>query len=197
MSKKIPDHPSPSPEIPLPFSIVLVGMMGVGKTTIGRRLAPKVGLPFHDADEEIEQAAGMKVADIFQTHGETAFRDGEVRVINRLLNGPPIVLATGGGAVLREETRTLIRDKSLSIWLKAPVDIILERATRRPTRPLLKNGNPKEIIERLLEERSPHYATAHIQLDSRIGPHIRTVNAILDLVATHQQTDQQADKTPT
>jgi len=162
--------------------IVLVGMMGVGKTTIGRRLAPKLGLPFHDADEEIEHAAGMKVSDLFERHGEEYFRQGEAQVIRRLLEGPPLVLATGGGAVLNKATRQHIKKHALSIWLRAPIPTIVERASRRPTRPLLKTGDPEEIIRNLLEQRSPFYAEADCHIDSIPGPHSKTVNAIIIII---------------
>lgn len=160
--------------------IVLVGMMGVGKTSIGRRLAPRLGLPFRDADEEIETASGMSVSDLFAEHGEASFRRGEALVIARLLAGPPIVLATGGGAVIDAATRSMIREKALSIWLRADPEIILARATRRATRPLLQTGDPAETIRRLLAERTPFYAEADIHIDSRPGPHAATVRAILD-----------------
>ena len=161
-------------------AIALVGMMGVGKTTIGRRLAPRLGLPFFDADAEIEQAAGMSVSDLFRLHGEKSFREGEARVIARLLEGPPMVLATGGGALTTPSTRELIKKHALSIWIKADMDTILRRATRRGTRPLLKTGNPRETIERLMKEREAYYAAADIHVDTQPGPHINTVNLILD-----------------
>lgn len=157
-------------------------MMGVGKTTVGRRLAPKIGLPFNDADEEIEKAAGMKVSDLFQTHGEDYFRQGEAQVIRRLLEGPPIVLATGGGAVLNEETRSVIKQRSLSIWLRAPIPLIVERATRRATRPLLSQGDPETILTDLLEQRAPLYAQADCHVDSDGGTHTRMVNAIIKVI---------------
>lgn len=183
MAQKPARKSTRKPVLTCPRPIVLVGMMGVGKTTIGRRLAPLVNLPFHDADEEIEQAAGMKVSDFFETHGEAAFRDGEARVIKRLLEGPPLVLATGGGAIIRPETRKLIRDASISIWLRAPVDVIADRATRRPTRPLLRNGDPKETIRRLLTERTPFYdEAALLHIDSQTGAHSKTVNKIVELI---------------
>ena len=163
-------------------SIVLIGMMGVGKTTIGRRLAPKLGLEFFDADEEIEKAAGMSIADLFAEHGEESFRRGEAQVIERLLSRDPIVLATGGGAVTRAETRDLIKDHAFSIWLKAETDTILERATRRNVRPLLQKGDPRETIERLLREREAYYAIADAQIESRRGPHGRTIAAILEIL---------------
>ncbi len=165
--------------------IVLVGMMGVGKTTIGRRLAPRLGLPFVDADEEIEKAAGMSVADLFSAHGEESFRRGEAQVIERLLSEEPIVLATGGGAMKNDATREMIKTHALSIWLQADVDVIVSRATRRPTRPLLKNGDPHEIITRLLKERTPFYANADIKVEANIGPHSSTVDAVLSAIADH------------
>ena len=123
-------------------SVVLVGMMGAGKSTIGRRLAVRLGLPFFDADVEIEAAAGMSIPDIFETRGEPDFREGEARVIARLLDSGPAVIAPGGGALMRKETRDRIRDKAVSIWLKADVDIIMRRVKRRSDRPLLRNADP-------------------------------------------------------
>ena len=164
-------------------TVVLVGMMGVGKTTVGRRLAPRLGLDFVDADEEIEKAAGMSIPELFERHGEAHFRNGESQVIDRLLQGPPIVLATGGGALINEHTRKVVAERALSIWLQADIDTIVKRATRRATRPLLKSGDPKEIITRLLKERSPYYAIADITIASREGPHARTVDAIVEAIA--------------
>ncbi len=168
-----------------PQSVVLIGMMGVGKTTVGRRLAPKLGLAFFDADEEIVAASGMSIADFFAARGEAEFRAGEARVIRRLLEGPPIVLATGGGAFMHPETRAMILESSLSVWLRAPIEIILERATRRPTRPLLQQGNPRETLKQLLAAREPVYAGAQFHVDSKNAPHSRTVNAILTLIDDH------------
>src|ERR1700753_4293091 len=137
-------------------SVVLVGMMGAGKSTIGRRLAARLRLPFLDADNEIELAhAGMTIPEIFATHGEPYFRDGEARVIARLLDGGPAVLATGGGAFLREETRHRIRDNAVSIWVKAGADIIMRRVRRRADRPLLQTADPAATIRRLIEDREP------------------------------------------
>jgi len=164
-------------------TIVLVGMMGAGKTTVGRRLAARLGLPFFDADQEIEQAAGMSVSELFGQHGEKSFRDGEARVIERLLEGPAHVLATGGGALLNADTRRRIAASAVSIWLKADLDIIARRAIRRGTRPLLKTGDPREILRRLLDERSPYYAQANLHIDSQPGPHANTVNLIVDTLA--------------
>lgn len=163
----------------------MVGMMGAGKTTVGRRLAPRLGLPFFDADAEIEKAAGMSVSELFQQHGEESFRRGEAQVIKRLLEGPPHVLATGGGALLNDETRARIAENAISIWLRAEMDTILVRATRRSTRPLLKTGNPRETLTRLLTEREPLYATADLHVDSQPGPHINTVNLIIEMLADY------------
>jgi shikimate kinase len=161
-------------------SIVLVGMMGAGKSTIGRRLSGRLRLPFLDADIEIETAAGMSIADIFETRGEPDFRNGEARVIARLLDGGPCVLATGGGAFMREETRNRIRDKAVSIWLKADVDIIMRRVKRRSDRPLLKTADPAATVGRLIEEREPVYQHADLTIWSRDVPHEKIVDECLE-----------------
>ncbi len=161
-------------------SVVLVGMMGVGKSTIGRRLAVRLRLPFLDADIEIEAAAGMSIPDIFETHGEPHFRDGEARVIARLLDGGPAVIATGGGAFMREETRNRIRDKAVSIWLKADVDVIMKRVRRRADRPLLQTEDPVATVSRLLEQREPVYQTADLTIASRDVPHDRVVDECVE-----------------
>ena len=161
-------------------SVVLVGMMGAGKSTIGRRLAARLRLPFLDADIEIEAAAGMSIPDIFETHGEPHFRDGEARVIARLLDGGPAVIATGGGAFMREETRNRIRDKAVSIWLKADVDVIMKRVKRRADRPLLQTEDPAATVSRLLEAREPVYRTADLTIGSRDVPHDRIVDECID-----------------
>ncbi|MEM8987894.1 MAG: shikimate kinase [Pseudomonadota bacterium] len=166
-------------------TIALVGLMGAGKTTVGRRVAARIGLPFFDADAEIEAAAGMSVTDIFKTHGEGEFRDGERRVISRLLEGPPHVLATGGGAFMQDETRALLKAKAVTVWLKADLDLITARATKRNTRPLLAEGNPKEIMKRLMDERYPVYAEADVTVESLEGPHAAAVDAVLDAITTH------------
>ncbi len=161
-------------------SVVLVGMMGVGKSTIGRRLSARLHLPFLDADTEIEAAAGMSIPDIFETHGEPHFRDGEARVIARLLDGGPTVIATGGGAFMREETRSRIRDKAVSLWLKADADIIMKRVKRRADRPLLQTADPAATVGRLIEEREPTYQRADLTIWSRDVPHERIVDECLD-----------------
>ena len=159
--------------------IVLVGLMGVGKSTVGRRLAARLHLPFVDADAEIEIAAGMTIADIFERFGETYFRDGERRVIARLVDGTPKVIATGGGAFINEETRALILDNALAIWLDAEVDVLVDRVQRRDTRPLLRDRDPRMVLENLAEKRNPIYAEAPIHVPSNHAPHETTVNAIL------------------
>jgi shikimate kinase len=158
-------------------SIVLVGMMGAGKSTIGRRLSARLQLPFLDADVEIELAhAGMTIPEIFAAHGEPYFRDGEARVIARLLAGGPCVLATGGGAFMRQETRERIRDMAVSIWLKADADIIMRRVKRRADRPLLQTADPAATVERLLREREPVYQHADLTIWSRDIPHEKIVD---------------------
>ncbi len=160
-------------------SIVLVGLMGVGKTTVGRRLAALLHLPFVDADHEIEEAAGCSVSEIFERFGEPAFRDGERRVIARLLEGPRRVLATGGGAFMDPRTRVTIKQRGISIWLKADVDLLMDRVGRKGNRPLLQNPDPRGTLERLVAERYPVYAEADLTVESREGPHDRVVKAIV------------------
>ena len=161
-------------------SVVLVGMMGAGKSTVGRRLAVRLNLPFVDADTEIEAAAGMSIPDIFQTHGEPHFRDGEARVIARLLDSGPHVLATGGGAFMRDETRQRITAQGVSLWLQADADVILRRVKRRADRPLLKTPDPAGTIARLIDERHPTYQTADITIASRDVPHDRIVQECVE-----------------
>ena len=161
-------------------SIVLIGMMGAGKSTIGRRMAARLRLPFLDADTEIETAAGMSIPDIFETHGEPHFRDGEARVIARLLDSGPAVIATGGGAFMREETRGRIRNQAVSIWLKADADVIMKRVRRRSDRPLLQNADPEGTVSRLLDEREPIYGTADITILSRDVPHDKIVDECIE-----------------
>ena len=160
--------------------IVLVGMMGAGKSTIGRRLAARLGLPFLDADSEIEAAAGMSIPDIFEAHGEPQFRDGEARVIARLLESGPAVLATGGGAFMREETRNRVGAKAISIWLKADADIIMRRVRRRADRPLLQTPDPEATLGRLISEREPVYQRADLTIWSRDVPHEKIVDECVD-----------------
>jgi len=164
--------------------VVLIGMMGAGKSTIGRRMAARLRLPFLDADTEIETAAGMSIPDIFETHGEPHFRDGEARVIARLLDGGPAVIATGGGAFMREETRGRVRDKAVSIWLKADAEVIMKRVRRRSDRPLLQNADPEATVSRLLGEREPVYATADLTILSRDVPHDKIVDECMEALHT-------------
>jgi shikimate kinase len=165
--------------------IVLVGMMGAGKSTIGRRLAARLGLPFLDADSEIEAAAGMSIPDIFEAHGEPQFRDGEARVIARLLESGPAVLATGGGSFMREETRNRVGAKAVSIWLKADADIIMRRVRRRADRPLLQTPDPEATVGRLISEREPVYQHADLTVWSRDVPHEKIVDETVSLLAAH------------
>lgn len=162
--------------------IVLIGLMGVGKSTVGRRLAKRLDLPFVDADVEIERAAGMSIADIFDRFGEGYFRDGERRVIARLIDGTPKVIATGGGAFINEETRGLILELAIAIWLDASPAVLAERVARRDTRPLLRNRDPLEVLGELARVRNPIYAMAPIHIASHQTPHESTVNAILKAI---------------
>jgi shikimate kinase len=165
-------------------SVVLVGMMGVGKSSIGRRLAARLAIPFVDADTEIEKAAGMSISDIFARHGEADFRGGEARVIARLLETGPQVLATGGGAVMNEGTRAAITSKGVSIWLSAEFDVLMRRiAKRREDRPMLQTGDPAETLRQLLKVREPVYALADLTIQSREGPHDAIVSEIIAALA--------------
>lgn len=163
--------------------IVLVGMMGVGKSTIGKRLAARLALPFVDADEEIERAAGMSISEIFARFGEASFRDGERRVIARLLEGPRQVIATGGGAFMNEETRQLILTRALAIWLDADIDVLVDRVARRDSRPLLKGKDPRTVLTELAATRNPIYALAPLHVKSSSTPHEQTVDTILRAIA--------------
>jgi shikimate kinase len=163
-------------------SIVLIGMMGAGKSSIGRRLAARLGIPFSDADAAIEQAAGMSVADIFEAHGEPSFRSGEARVIARLLENGPQVLATGGGSFMNPETRARIHEKGISVWLKADMDILLRRVRRRNDRPLLRNDDPAVTLTELLAAREPIYGEANLTVVSRDVPHEIIVEEIVTLL---------------
>jgi shikimate kinase len=165
-------------------SIVLVGMMGVGKSSIGRRLAARLGVPFVDADAEIEKAAGMSIADIFARHGEADFRSGEARVIARLLDGGPQVLATGGGAVMNADTRAAIKAKGVSIWLSAEFDVLMRRINKRKNdRPMLQTADPAATLRELLVAREPVYALADLTVQSREVPHDAIVAEIMTVLA--------------
>ena len=163
--------------------VTLVGLMGVGKTTIGRRLATRLDLPFVDADAEIEVASGMAVSEIFARFGEAHFRDGERRVIARLIDGAPKVIATGGGAFIDADTRALILARTRAVWLDADIATLVERVRRRDTRPLLKDKDPAEVLTALAAVRNPIYAEAPIHIGSKRGPHTETVDAIIAALA--------------
>jgi len=166
-----------------PRAIVLVGMMGAGKSSIGRRLAQRLSLPFVDADTEIEIAAGMSIADIFAIRGEPEFRTGEARVIARLLDGGAQVLATGGGAYMNADTRRAIKVKGVSVWLKAEFDVLMKRIKRRQDRPLLKTGDPASKLQELIDLRYPTYALADLTVQSHEIPHDKIVDEIVDALA--------------
>jgi len=163
-----------------PRTIALVGLMGAGKTTIGRRLAAALQLPFVDADDAIVQAAGRSIEDIFAERGECEFRRGERNVISRLLAGPVHVLATGGGAFIDPGTRALMKERAISIWLRAPLDVLMKRVVRRDHRPLLKEDDPEAVMQRLINERYPIYAEADMIIESGAGPHNTAVASIID-----------------
>lgn len=166
--------------------IVLIGMMGVGKSTVGRRLAARLGLDFADADEEIEKAAGMTITEMFERYGEGYFRDGERRVIGRLMDGAPKVIATGGGAFMQEETRTLILEHATAIWLNADIDTLVDRVSRREGRPLLKGKDPRVVLTELAAIRNPVYALAPIHVKSAAAPHDVAVESILEQLSQWQ-----------
>jgi shikimate kinase len=173
----MPDAPKPAET-----SIALVGLMGAGKTSVGRRLAKRLSLPFVDADSEIEAAAGLTVAEIFERFGEAHFRDGERRVIARLIEGPRRVIATGGGAFMDAETRTLILARCTAIWLDGEVETLAERVGRRGHRPLLEDKDPRMVLAALAEARNPIYASAHFTVRSDSGPPADTVERIVELL---------------
>ncbi|MDB5671050.1 MAG: shikimate kinase [Alphaproteobacteria bacterium] len=176
--------PHPRPE----RSIVLVGLMGAGKSTVGRRLAHRLGLAFADSDEEIERAAGRTVSEIFEQFGEKEFRDGESRVIARLVDGGPKVIATGGGAFMNERTRALILARCLAVWLDADIATLAERVSRRDSRPLVSGKDPLKVLRELADRRNPYYAEAHIHVRSETMPHDRAVDQILDAMARLTET---------
>jgi len=160
-------------------TIALVGLMGVGKSSVGRRLANALELPFRDADAEVEAAAGRSVSDIFTDLGEPAFREGERRVIARLLDQPPHVLATGGGAFMNPDTRALIKSRAISVWLKADLEVLARRVGRKDTRPLLKGRDARTVLAELLKKREPAYRQADLIVESADGPHMATVDIII------------------
>lgn len=192
----VPETESMEPEAALitglgPRAIVLVGLMGAGKTSVGKRIAAKLHLPFIDADAEIEKAADATIPEIFAQHGEAYFRDGERRVIRRLLDGNPKVLATGGGAFMNEETRTAILAGAVSIWLRAELDVLMARVRKRANRPLLQTADPEGTMRRLMTERDPVYALANVHILSRDVTHEvvadETIEALLAFLAAETQ----------
>ncbi|WIM11853.1 shikimate kinase [Enhydrobacter sp.] len=166
-------------------AVALVGLMGAGKTAIGKRLAVRLELPFIDADDEIERAAGCTVAEFFERHGETEFRAGERRVIARLLEGPPHVLSTGGGAYMDASTRALLRAQAITVWLRADLDVLFERVKKRAHRPLLRQGDPRDILARLMAQRYPIYAEADLVVDSTAQPAEVTTEQVIEALRRH------------
>ena len=186
-------QPRPDPSLPeIRKTLVLVGLMGAGKSCIGRRLATRLDLPFVDADREIEEAAGCSIPEIFERHGEQAFRDGERRVILRLLEGPVCVLATGGGAFMDARTRAAIHDQGVSIWLRADLELLSRRVSRRNDRPLLLVDDPRRKLEELMALRHPVYAEADITVDSQDGPPEATLERVIAGLVAHLADDARA-----
>lgn len=180
-----PPEPAPAetparPNFSLPRTVALVGLMGAGKTTIGRRLAEHFGLPFVDADEEIEKAAGQSIADIFAQYGEDGFRDGEQRVIARLLDEPTHILATGGGALIRPQTRERLKAKAITVWLRSDIKVLARRIANKPHRPLVANRNPLDVLKDHVKTRYPLYEMADITVDTGDQPHAKALEIVLD-----------------
>ncbi len=202
------EHAKPEDDDPRPArirhalqsrSLVLIGLMGAGKSSVGKRLAATLGLPFTDADNEIEAAAGETIQEIFAEHGEAYFREGERKVIARLLGAGPQVLATGGGAYMDAETRNRITESGLSIWLRAELPVLMKRVRRRNNRPLLATGDPKETMQKLMDQRYPVYAQADLVVETRDAPHDTVVDeivAMLDEYLSHQDASPEGEQTP-
>jgi shikimate kinase len=184
-----------SSPLSLPRTVALVGLMGAGKSAIGKRLAMRLGLPFVDADSEIERAAGCSIAEFFERHGEAVFRTGERRVIARLLDSPIHILSTGGGAYIDPETRALMRGKALTVWLRAELDVLFDRVKKRNHRPLLHQGDPKEILAGLMIKRHPIYAEADIVVDSSAQPVDRTTDEVIAAVRRYVEVHQPPHQT--
>lgn len=188
------EHSTVSPirnRLGLTRPLVLVGLMGAGKTTIGRRLAKEIGLDFYDSDVEITDAAGCSISDIFAIYGEPAFRDLEKRVMQRLIASEPAIIATGGGAFINAEVRQLIKENAYSLWLRADLDTLEDRVSRRNTRPLLEQGDKRAILARLMDERYPIYAEADLQINSGNGAHESVVDQVANLLAAHLDKEKQ------
>jgi shikimate kinase len=184
MQGLVPAMDAPSPPSP-PRTVALVGLMGAGKSAIGKRLALRLALPFVDADDEIERAAGCTISEFFERFGEVEFRAGERRVIQRLLDGPPRVLSTGGGAYMDTETRALMRQNAITVWLRADLDVLYERVRKRAHRPLLRQGDPREILARLMNQRYPVYAEADIVVESTAQPADITTDQVVEALRRH------------
>jgi len=180
--QKSPDNPAVADR-----SVVMIGLMGAGKTTIGRNVAERLNLPFIDSDEEVVKAAGCSIADIFEMYGETSFRDCERRVIRRLLDDAPSVIATGGGAYMDDETRSLIAEHAVSVWLKSDLDVLVKRTAGRTDRPLLNAGDPRETLEKLMAERYPVYGEADIIIETGDEPTMVTVDSVCHALETHAE----------
>lgn len=187
---------NPQPPFRLGRTLVLVGLMGAGKTSIGKRVAQRLGVPFTDADSEIEAAANMTIAEIFARDGEAVFRAGERRVIARLLDGPIHVLATGGGAFMDPATRARIGERALSVWLRADVEVLLARVAKRRHRPLLNQGEPREVLERLIAVRHPVYAEADLTVDSLAAPAEAMVERVLASLGAWADSNGVVDRPP-
>ncbi len=181
----IPAEAAPRPQFTLPRTVALVGLMGVGKTTIGKRLAEHFGLPFVDADEEIEKAAGQSIADIFAHYGEAGFRDGEQKVIARLLDAPVQILATGGGALTNALTRERLKEKAITVWLKTDLKVLARRVANKPHRPLLKDRDPMEVLKDHVDKRYPLYGMADVVVDTGDNSHGRAMEMVLDALYAH------------
>jgi shikimate kinase len=180
-----------SPSLSVPRTVALVGLMGAGKSAIGKRLAVRLGLPFVDADDEIERAAGCSISEFFERFGEAEFRAGERRVISRLLAGPAHVLSTGGGAYMDTETRALMRAYAITVWLRADLEVLYERVKKRTHRPLLRGGDPREILERLMSQRYPVYAEADVVVESTAQPADITTDQVLEALRRHLEPQTQ------
>ena len=183
---EVPAQPAaPRPPFALPKTLALVGLMGVGKTTIGKRLAEHFGLPFVDADEEIERAAGQSVADIFAHYGEAAFRDGEQKVISRLLEGEIRVLATGGGALTHAKTRERLKDRAITLWLRTDIKVLARRVANKPHRPLVRDRNPIDVLKDHMKTRYPLFEMADVVVDTGDHSHAKTVDLVLDALKAY------------
>jgi shikimate kinase len=176
---------APRPTFVLPRTVALVGLMGVGKTTIGKRLAEHFALPFVDADEEIEKAAGQSVADIFAHYGEAAFRDGEQKVISRLLEGETRILATGGGALTHAKTRERLKDRAITLWLRTDIKVLARRVANKPHRPLVRDRNPMDVLKEHMKTRYPLFEMADVVVDTGDHSHAKTVELVLDALKTY------------